>query len=56
MFLKDHFIFLRVQNCTCLEVDASSYNDAVFCYEIYFDFFSRCLLFFCSNSLYIQVD
>lgn len=54
MFLKQCFIFWRIQNCPCLEGDASC-NNEVFCYEIWFQFFCHCLLFFCSYGLYIHV-
>lgn len=38
MFLKQCFIFWRVQNCPCLEGDASC-NNEVFCYEMHFKIF-----------------
>lgn len=54
MFLKQLFIFWRVHSCPCLEGDASC-NNEVLCYEIHFQLFGHCLLFFCSDGLYIHV-
>lgn len=55
LFLKKHFIFFRVQNHTCLEVDASC-NNEVFAMKYTSKFFSHCVLFFSSDSLNIRVD
>lgn len=43
LFLKKNFIFSRVQNHTCLEIDASC-NNEVFAMKYTSKFFSYCVL------------